>query len=478
MRHRKRRRQLSRSSAHRSAMLRNMVTSLLDHERIETTDAKAKEVRRVADRMITLGKRGTLAAHFHPQSSEGAPAQQAADVRLEAECMRPTPLPLDLRDVEADLTLRAAGFDLHQALARYGVTGRLAVSGHGGWAEGDVWSDMRVEGQELELDPELVEALPGPVASLLKRMSPRGRMNLTLDQVLLTGLEKRVWNVAGEIRLEDANLNIGIPLTGFDGQLNGSCEIGPEGEVRLEADFAIDRGQLSSRPIERWEGHLRQQPGSSQLHIEDVRGRLCDGAVVGFAAIDFDTSSYELSFTLHDVSLAEFRRRDTDQSGPSSPGRLDGHIFLRGNTEDLSQRRGGGELRIRGTSLLSSPVTASVMQASARRQRPIGEDVERAELRFVWEGSELKFSRVDIHSRDLRLVGTGRWDMHSDAISMTLLGATPEDAPRLFLLTDLLESAGQELLQYRVEGTAAEPRVTVEPLHNLTQPLRKALRGE
>jgi large subunit ribosomal protein L17 len=62
MRHRKRGRQLSRPTAHRSAMLRNMVTSLLDHERIETTDAKAKEVRRVADRMITLGKRGTLDA--------------------------------------------------------------------------------------------------------------------------------------------------------------------------------------------------------------------------------------------------------------------------------------------------------------------------------------------------------------------------------------------------------------------------------
>ena len=43
-------------------MFRNMVTSLLEHERIETTDAKAKEVRRIADRMITLGKRGDLHA--------------------------------------------------------------------------------------------------------------------------------------------------------------------------------------------------------------------------------------------------------------------------------------------------------------------------------------------------------------------------------------------------------------------------------
>jgi len=43
-------------------MLRNMVTSLLEHEQIETTDARAKEVRRVAERMITLGKRGDLHA--------------------------------------------------------------------------------------------------------------------------------------------------------------------------------------------------------------------------------------------------------------------------------------------------------------------------------------------------------------------------------------------------------------------------------
>ena len=62
MRHRARARKLGRTSAHRLAMYRNMVTSLLEHERIQTTDAKAKEVRRIADRMITLGKRGDLHA--------------------------------------------------------------------------------------------------------------------------------------------------------------------------------------------------------------------------------------------------------------------------------------------------------------------------------------------------------------------------------------------------------------------------------
>ena len=62
MRHRKEKRQLGRTTSHRQALLRNLVTSLLEKERIETSLAKAKELRRVADRMITLGKKGDLAA--------------------------------------------------------------------------------------------------------------------------------------------------------------------------------------------------------------------------------------------------------------------------------------------------------------------------------------------------------------------------------------------------------------------------------
>ncbi|MBS0182104.1 MAG: 50S ribosomal protein L17 [Nitrospira sp.] len=62
MRHRKKGRQLGRQTKHRAALFRNLVTSLLDQERIETTGAKAKEIRGFTDRMITLGKEGTLPA--------------------------------------------------------------------------------------------------------------------------------------------------------------------------------------------------------------------------------------------------------------------------------------------------------------------------------------------------------------------------------------------------------------------------------
>ena len=65
MRHRRDHRKLSRTSAHRKALLRNLVTALYQYERIETSVAKAKEARRLAERLITFAKRGDIAARRH-----------------------------------------------------------------------------------------------------------------------------------------------------------------------------------------------------------------------------------------------------------------------------------------------------------------------------------------------------------------------------------------------------------------------------
>ena len=62
MRHRAKHRQLSRTASHRKALLANMATSLFRHDRIETTEAKAKELRPYAERLITLARRGDLHA--------------------------------------------------------------------------------------------------------------------------------------------------------------------------------------------------------------------------------------------------------------------------------------------------------------------------------------------------------------------------------------------------------------------------------
>jgi len=68
MRHRLAGRQFGRNSGHRRALLRNLAISLVEHERLETTVAKAKELRRVADRLVTWGKEGSLSSRRLAQS--------------------------------------------------------------------------------------------------------------------------------------------------------------------------------------------------------------------------------------------------------------------------------------------------------------------------------------------------------------------------------------------------------------------------
>ncbi len=63
MRHRRAGRKLGRDSAHRKALYSNLAGALIEHGRIKTTEAKAKEVRPVVEQMITLGKRGDVSAH-------------------------------------------------------------------------------------------------------------------------------------------------------------------------------------------------------------------------------------------------------------------------------------------------------------------------------------------------------------------------------------------------------------------------------
>ena len=60
MRHQKDRRKLSRSASHRKALFMNLAREVIDHERIKTTEAKAKAVKPIAEQMITLGRRGDI----------------------------------------------------------------------------------------------------------------------------------------------------------------------------------------------------------------------------------------------------------------------------------------------------------------------------------------------------------------------------------------------------------------------------------
>lgn len=424
---------------------------------------------------LGLSGPGAVALQLRPEESTAEPGRQAAEIHVTAERMTPAPLPVELRDVRARVALTADGLELRGARGRQGEEGRVTASGRVEWQGGTPSAEFGLSARQVEITPDLIDAMPEGFSRLLRRLAPKGRIHAELDRVSVAGHDDRTWQFDGRLVLEAAELFLGLPLTAFNGQLRGTCTVRPDGETDVSAEFTIRAGRLGGRPIEDWEGRLERRHGARWVRLEDLRGRLCDGDALGFVNIDPATSDFELSLTLQDVSLGQLLPPKQAAGNSRRRGRVDGRVFLRGTAGDVASRRGGGDLRIRGASFLQTPVLATVAQASRRGEATISDALDLAELRFVWHGSELKFTRVDIQSRDLRLVGDGTWDMETDAIVLTLVGAHPDHWPRIAVLTDLLEIAGQELLQYHVRGTAASPQVTVEPLHKLNATLRALL---
>lgn len=427
---------------------------------------------------LGLTGRGDVAVRLFPITHVDHGSTQAADVEVHAERMRPKPMPLDLRDVQATVTLAPGRFRLESARAQCGEAGRVTVrqAREGRWERGAVEASFEVSAEGLRLEPSLVEALPGGLGRLLTRLAGQGEFDAYLPAVRVRGAESRTWQFEGRVPLRGAALRVGLPLEVVQGELAGACFIGPTGEAELDARFTIGQGRLAGRPVANWDGRLTFRPGDRWVRIDDLHGQLCDGVAQGYLAIDPQSGEYELSVKLHDIGAAELFPTPREHTDRPRRGRVDGDVWLRGRGDDVGSRRGGGSLRLRGGSFLQTPVLASV--ARQRAGRGGADQVDVAHLRFLWEGDLIRLRRIDIQSADLRLVGEGTWDLRSDAVEMTLWGARPEHWPRVAVLSDLLESAGQELVQYRVEGTLSTPKVTAEPLHRLSETLRGLLGEE
>lgn len=424
---------------------------------------------------LGLAGPGTMTVQLRPGAGGGA-GGQTARIQVQADQMRAQSLPLDLRNMRADLTLAPERFELHSGTAEWGSRGAIAVDAAGTWGGRALDVKSCVTGRALRFCPELVTALPAPLQRLLERLSLEGDFDALLSEVRLRGpADARSWHLAGRVPLREARMQLGLELSELEGELSGTCMVGPDGEVELDAQLDIHGGLVAGRAIADWTGRLARVAGERWVRLADMQGRLCDGAAIAAVAIDPTTGEYELTLTINDVSVAALF--PSPDQAPDKPGRVDGKISLQGEADDVASRRGSGDLRIRGASLLQTPILKSVAEARSSEDPAISDTVDQVDIRFLWEGSLWRLLRIEVQSRDLRLVGEGTWNLHDDTIELTLLGAHPEHWPRVAVLSDVVESVGQELMRYEVSGPRSSPTVTTRPLYKLDDALR-ALLGE
>lgn len=426
---------------------------------------------------LGLAGRGAVQAEI-VEPDERAGVEGGARIGLRSDRLKPSPLPLPLTDLEADVFVHPSGFELPSATASYGAAGRIRMSGRGEWGAGKPAStEFAIRGEGFSLTPEFLDALPRPLARVLRNLRASGDLVIDLDKLRMTGGERGDWFASGRLEVTNGALEAGLALREVEGALWGACGVRPDGELDLDANLSIDSCTLLGRPAERWEGRIVRAPRSRWLRLEGLRGRCADGEMFGEVKFDVETSAYELSMTLSDVSLEQlFALGGSGER--AADGRVDGTVFLRGRGADPDSRVGGGELRVRSASLLSVPATAPLVGAGPAGRGPRSGAVHEAYVQFAWMGSQLRLTRVDINASDARLVGAGSWDLETQRLDLTLLGARPERAPRLFPLTDLLDLANEELAQFRIVGPVSDPDVRVELLHNVTEPLRRLFGAE
>ena len=421
---------------------------------------------------LGLAGAGDVTVRLYPRDGDPT-GVQAADITINAARMQAQPLPLGLEDVVADVTLTGRDFEVRSATARCGEHGTIRAGGKGTWQDDGLQCDLHLTAEHLLFSPGLVAALPEPVAHLLEALAVTGEFDAMLTRVRLLQGPQNNWLFQGDLPLRDADLHLGLELTGISGKLSGQCAVDNNGEVLLDAAFHVDRGAIDGRTLTNWYGTLTRRPGDRWVCLDDLRGRLCDGKALGAVRIDPQTGEYELALTLDEVSVAQLFPPPDSPPRQERRGWLSGTMHLRGRGAETGSRRGGGDIRIRGASFLHTPVLASVSEARPQDGKHISDAVDEVTIRFLWEGTRLRMQRVDIKSHDLRLLGEGHWDLQSDVIDMTLWGTHPDNVP----LGEFLESAGKALVQYRVQGTLAAPKVTTEPLHRLNETFR-ALQGE
>ncbi|MCG3125240.1 MAG: hypothetical protein CHACPFDD_00056 [Phycisphaerae bacterium] len=417
---------------------------------------------------------GRLVVRCRPEPDRLSSERAATEVRIESALMKPEFMPLELAGADARVIFAGDNCSIEHLHADYVDGGRVEVSGLlEGAAPETRKAELKVDVENIELTPTVVNALPAALRRLLRRLAAQGMVNLALEPLQYDGASA-TWAALGRVQLAGGALDVGVRLSGLEGELRGSVEVDREGEPWLDARLAIARGALADRRMERWEARLVRTHGSPMLEVRDLRGRLCDGEVLGFARVDLARGDYEVSLTLQELSFEQFAGGAASaRDGGLHPGRLDGHIFLRGGLDQPTGRTGGGTIRIRGGSFVRTPLLGAL--AEATRDRMVSDSLASADLRFVIDGDVVLLDRVELNSPDLRLVGEGRWNMRDDSVAMTLVGARPRDWPSVAILSDLLESAGKEFMQYRVSGAMRAPTVTAEPLHNLTNPIRKLL---
>lgn len=356
--------------------------------------------------------------------------------------------------------------------------------------EPEISADLKGAISGSHITPVLKQNLPAAITAAIDKINFDGRYEMTLDRIQIQpDAETGAWaRIDGQINLKDASLQLGLPLTEFQGvvSLRTALENGRD-QPRLAIEVDGRSMRFGGRLLENLRASVVSDEKSNRLLAPQIRGDYYGGRIDGKAAVDIDAGDYSVHLAFSDVDLRQFmaEQKAAAAPGPKGPatmlgartigGRASLSLSLDGSWKQETIRMGRGDLLVRDADLRGVPVAMNLLHIS-HLTLPGDNRFDRAAVGYYIRDNQVTFERIELAAPSVLLAGDGTMEYSTGAVDLTLTSDNPGGL-KLGPVGQMIKGLRDQLITIRVTGTLDRPDVRVRQFDGITRAWRDVFGG-
>ena len=408
--------------------------------------------------------------------------------------------PLHLTDLYVDALLTADQIELREVKGKSGTGGTFSIDGWV-WPANDYFPEagycLNVEAESIELNSDLLKAVPDEVSEFILPLGPKGNINVSAvinvdarskdcgdyrveiecikNSFNLDRLPSPIDNVTGDIIVTKDTIELKeLTATGLSDEatetaitkivLNGLANYRTDrGITSGYADFVADDLRVKDKKIETLYGRLFYDPNSMTVTGTDISGTAYDGKIIGDVHLKMPAGrdiKYILQFFFNEVNVKELL---TSPQQPESniQGRMKGALSLSGKIGDIASNTGRltlsvNDMKLAKRSLLGKIITA--MQLNHPTDFMFSDLTVDAYMRR----KTIFFENVYMSGKGVVLRGTGSYDLESGIVDLRFNASGRKITSNPSMLESLAKGLGPAMVEVKVHGPPDTAEITVE----------------
>ncbi len=401
--------------------------------------------------------------------------------------LSPKTFPAPVRSVAGLINISDGKVDIQSLTADAGPIA-LTTSGQYTPATGSL--KLQALAKAPRVSQKWLGLLPLPAQKVINELHPQGRFEL-----YFTNLERRIeksgpgWKFVGSLALHHFTIDhilkavIGQGTVTIAGDLDSH-----EAVPNLAGEFHLRHVLIAGHKVRALKGEVTGDRINNTLSINHISGSIASGLLSGQVVLhfkpkvamsaDFNLSNAQLANLLKTQSMSKLSGAsivpiakaplNKGKSPRVSSGLVNANLHFAQLLGHLSSTRGYGNLVITKASIYNVPLSMGLLQIATLRL-PVSSAFDRAKVSYTIQGNSVKFSKIQLHSPGVDLLGQGTMDLNNQHVDLELITQSPSGTsiPILGLFVGMARS---QLLQLHVHGPISHPHITPIPLRILALP--------